>query len=134
MSLVLTMNNSFPFHRMDRMDHMDVDSDGESDTFTDISRSRRSDTTSRTSVDGSMRSASPAPSVRSMTTSEQEAVIAEVHGRGVNTYSTVYALPADRKELDRLGAFSGCKLLRLYSIYCGRASTPDVEKDSRQIS
>lgn len=59
--------------------------------------------TSRTSHDLSMRSASPTPSVWSMTSSMRERVFKHEYGRGLNNYSEVYRLPADDEELDRLG-------------------------------
>ena len=59
---------------------------------------------SRTSVsEGSQRSASPTPSVYSVTSSVRAAAYRELHGRALNNYSEVYRLPADDDELDRLG-------------------------------
>ncbi|KAF8665361.1 hypothetical protein AX16_000380 [Volvariella volvacea WC 439] len=58
--------------------------------------------TSETSHDFSMRSASPAPSVWSMTPSLIAASYKEEFGRNLNNYSDVYRLPADEEELDRL--------------------------------
>lgn len=59
---------------------------------------------SRTSADSvSFRSASPTPSVFSVTSSVRAQAYREVHGRALNNYSDVYRLPADTKELDRLG-------------------------------
>jgi SAM-dependent methyltransferase len=49
-----------------------------------------------------MRSASPAPSVISMTSSMREQMLRQEHGRDLNNYSDVYYLPADHDELDRL--------------------------------
>lgn len=58
--------------------------------------------TSVTSHDISMRSASPAPSVRSMSSSMREQIFRQEYGRGLNNYSDVYALPADDEEWERL--------------------------------
>lgn len=61
-----------------------------------------SDVTSRTSHDFSMRSASPTPSVRSVTSSFQARAFKHEYGRGLNNYSEVYRLPADDEEHERL--------------------------------
>ncbi|KAK2461500.1 hypothetical protein APHAL10511_005963 [Amanita phalloides] len=58
--------------------------------------------TSVTSYDVSMRSASPVPSVMSITSLLREQMIRQEHGRGLNNYSEVYCLPADEQEWDRL--------------------------------
>ncbi|KAH7881697.1 hypothetical protein F5I97DRAFT_1928082 [Phlebopus sp. FC_14] len=83
----------------------DSDSDGESDRFTDMSLDSfaPSVASSKTSVDVSMRSASPAPSVFSVTSSLRAQAYRQEYGRGLNNYSDVYRLPADDEELDRLG-------------------------------
>ena len=60
--------------------------------------------TSATTVDWEMRSASPAPSVYSMTSSLRASAYREEYGRGINNYSEVYRLPADDEEFERLGA------------------------------
>lgn len=80
-------------------------SDGESDVFSDVSMDQfhRSDTSSRTSADASMRSPSPAQSVYSVTSSVRAQAFRYEHGRGVNNYSEVYRLPADDEEVERLG-------------------------------
>ncbi|KAJ7492216.1 hypothetical protein FB451DRAFT_1551624 [Mycena latifolia] len=57
---------------------------------------------SRTSYDVSMRSASPTPSVWSITSSMRAQVFKQEYGRELNNYSEVYRLPADDEELDRL--------------------------------
>ncbi|KAF8559931.1 S-adenosyl-L-methionine-dependent methyltransferase [Imleria badia] len=57
---------------------------------------------SRTSADISMRSASPAPSVFSVTSSLRAQAYRQEYGRGLNNYSDVYRLPADDEELERL--------------------------------
>ncbi|KZP28967.1 S-adenosyl-L-methionine-dependent methyltransferase [Athelia psychrophila] len=62
----------------------------------------RSEASSRTSVDMSERSPSPARSVVSVTGSLRAQAIREEHGRGVNNYSDVYLLPADDDEVNRL--------------------------------
>jgi hypothetical protein len=70
-----------------------------------------------TSYDGSMRSASPTPSVLSMTSSLRAQVFKHEFGRGINNYSEVYRLPADDEELDRLGmCYQMTILWRTYSV------------------
>jgi hypothetical protein len=64
--------------------------------------------------EGSQRSASPAPSVYSVTSSVRAAAYRELHGRALNNYSEVYRLPADDDELDRLG-----ELLCAFWLVCG---------------
>lgn len=51
----------------------------------------------------SMRSASPAPSVMSISDSIREMIYKHEYGRSLNNYSDVYRLPADEEELNRLG-------------------------------
>lgn len=58
--------------------------------------------TSRTSHDFSIRSASPVPSVLSVSSSFQARAYKHEYGRGINNYSEVYRLPADDEELERL--------------------------------
>jgi hypothetical protein len=58
---------------------------------------------SKTSMDVSMRSHSPAPSVFSVTSSLRAQAYRQEYGRGLNNYSEVYRLPADDEELHRLG-------------------------------
>ena len=73
--------------------------------------------TSGTSVDFSMRSPSPAPSVFSMTSSLRAQAYKTEFGRGLNNYSDVYRLPADEEELERLGRLSSIGLMSLlYSL------------------
>lgn len=85
----------------------DADSDGESDKYSDISMDpfARSDASSRTSVDVSMRSPSPTQSVYSVTSSVRAQSYRYEHGRGVNNYSEVYRLPADDEEVERLSVY-----------------------------
>lgn len=110
-TLVVAMNNSFPFEHI--LDF--VDSDDESDRCTEASSTNLfagSDASSRTSEsisDASMRSVSPTQSVLSVTSTLREDSIADDHGRGINTSSEVYRLPADAAELARLGA---CPILQ----------------------
>jgi len=86
---------------------VDSDVESESDRYTDMSLDRfaPSEVSSRTSVDFSMRSASPAPSVFSVTSSLRAQAYRQEYGRGLNNYSEVYRLPADDEELHRLGMF-----------------------------
>ncbi|KAJ8494525.1 hypothetical protein ONZ51_g2288 [Trametes cubensis] len=58
--------------------------------------------TSATSHDWEMRSASPAPSMYSVTSSLRAASYRHEFGRGINNYSEVYRLPADDEEFERL--------------------------------
>ncbi|KAG6901873.1 hypothetical protein C0995_007099 [Termitomyces sp. Mi166 len=56
------------------------------------------------SHDASMHSASPVPSVFSISSSMRAQVVRQEFGRAINNYSGVYKLPADDEELDRLGS------------------------------
>ncbi|KAI3622658.1 hypothetical protein WG66_015915 [Moniliophthora roreri] len=101
--------HSFNTHRRYFLSNTDMESDtddsdiGSTASFPPFSRSP-SVASSRTSHNQSMRSASPAPSVASMTTSILAQIYKEEYGRGLNNYSEVYRLPADREELNRLDA------------------------------
>ncbi|KAH7922843.1 S-adenosyl-L-methionine-dependent methyltransferase [Leucogyrophana mollusca] len=99
------MHNFFPATRRvsDDLD-FDMDSDVDSDRYTEISLDAfaPSVASSKTSADLSMRSASPAPSVFSVTSSLRAQAFRHEYGRGLNNYSEVYRLPADDEELDRL--------------------------------
>lgn len=88
------------YHRIDS----DSDDDDNSTYASSLLDQSLSGTTSATSYDISMRSSSPAPSVISMTSSMRENMLRQEHGRSINNYSEVYALPADEAERDRLGA------------------------------
>ena len=92
-------------------DDSDVDSDSE------MSIGFRSGS-SRTTVDLSMRSSSPTPSVLSVTSSLRVQAIAHEHGRGVNTSSEVYRLPADEEEVERLSVFSSHRLYVSAQFFC----------------
>lgn len=78
--------------------------DDESDAMSMSSSSRYASSvaTSMTSNDWDMRSASPAPSVYSMTSSMRAASYKLEYGRGLNNYSEIYSLPADDEEFERL--------------------------------
>ena len=85
-------------------------SDAESDYYMDddacslaSSASMRYASTAATSHDWEMRSASPAPSMYSVTSSLRAASYRHEFGRGINNYSEVYRLPADEEEFQRLG-------------------------------
>lgn len=109
MSVVaISMSNIF------LLDHVsdNIDTDCESDRYSDISMDsfHPSDASSRTTV--SMRSSSPAPSVYSVTSSLRAQSVRYEHGRGLNNYSEVYRLPADDAEIERLGQ---CFYLEIYS-------------------
>lgn len=103
-----TMSESFhPFPRPlghAHSDDADSDVDSESDRYTDMSLDAfaPSIASSKTSMDFSMRSQSPAPSVFSATSSLRAQAYRQEYGRGLNNYSEVYRLPADDEELDRL--------------------------------
>ncbi|EGO05269.1 hypothetical protein SERLA73DRAFT_149454 [Serpula lacrymans var. lacrymans S7.3] len=96
-------NPLFPPHD-DADDLDDFASDIGSDVYTDISMDPFSPSiaSSRTSADISIRSASPAPSVYSLTSSLRAQSFRHEYGRGLNNYSEVYRLPADDEELERL--------------------------------
>jgi len=87
------------------------DCDSGSDTESDMSSTpslpafTTTDASSQTSYDVSVRSASPTPSVRSMTSSMRAESLVIEHGRCINNSSEVYRLPADDEEIERLGAF-----------------------------
>lgn len=92
-----------PYSRPDFLpDDDDTDTDTDSDRYTEMSLDA-SEASSRTSADLSMRSASPVPSVASVTSSLRAQAYRHEYGRGLNNYSDVYRLPADDEELDRLG-------------------------------
>ncbi|KAJ3936395.1 MAG: hypothetical protein NXY57DRAFT_957277 [Lentinula lateritia] len=80
------------------------DSDACSLSSSSIFSSPPSPSTPRTSYVPSARSASPAPSVLSMTSSMRAQAFKHEYGRGLNNYSEVYRLPADDEELERLDA------------------------------
>ncbi|EJF67127.1 hypothetical protein BD309DRAFT_946205 [Dichomitus squalens] len=82
----------------------DMDDDVYSVVSADSTGSMRfsSSSSSATSHDWEMRSASPAPSTYSMTSSLRAASYVHEFGRGINNYSEVYRLPADEEEFDRL--------------------------------
>ncbi|KAL4067303.1 hypothetical protein V8B97DRAFT_2025140 [Scleroderma yunnanense] len=122
-----------PSHNSTVDSHMhafsDVASDCDSDHSTCMSLDSftESTATSRTSVDVSMRSQSPTPSVFSMTSSLRAQAYKQEYGRDLNNYSDVYRLPADEEELDRLD--------RQYEMFCKVTGKyppplPDVLADS----
>jgi hypothetical protein len=104
---MLTSTMSFhPFPmRPSHSEDADSDAESESDRYTDMSLDgfAPSATSSKTSMDVSMRSQSPAPSVFSVTSSLRAQAYRQEYGRGLNNYSEVYRLPADDEELYRLG-------------------------------
>ncbi|KAJ7687416.1 hypothetical protein B0H17DRAFT_1070141 [Mycena rosella] len=95
-----TLPRSMPFTR--RLQDHDSDSDDESTASLPPFSPPPSTRGSRTSYDVSMRSASPTPSVWSMTSSIRAQAFKQEYGRELNNYSEVYRLPADDEELDRL--------------------------------
>lgn len=101
------LTSAMPVHSYHHPDILsdDGDSDAESDRYTEMSLDSSMAST-RTSVDVSMRSASPAPSVFSFTSSLRAQAYRQEYGRGLNNYSDVYRLPADDEELERLGQSS----------------------------
>ncbi|KAA1471411.1 hypothetical protein DENSPDRAFT_799321 [Dentipellis sp. KUC8613] len=85
--------------------NISIDSDDDSDLLSVHSHSVSSfpsSHSSATSYNVSMRSASPAPSVYSITSSLRAQSFRHEFGRGVNNYSDIYRLPADDEEFDRL--------------------------------
>ncbi|KAI0361087.1 hypothetical protein OH77DRAFT_1417285 [Trametes cingulata] len=91
------MSSAFDPHGED-----DMDTDAGSVASGPSCRFAPSVVTSATSHDWEMRSASPAPSVYSMTSSLRAASYRHEFGRGINNYSEVYRLPADDEEFERL--------------------------------
>ncbi|KAJ7361299.1 hypothetical protein DFH08DRAFT_843703 [Mycena albidolilacea] len=85
-----------------RLQDADHDSDDESVASLPPFSVSGSTRHSHTSYDVSMRSASPTPSVWSMTSSMRSQAFKQEFGRELNNYSEVYRLPADDEELDRL--------------------------------
>ncbi|KAJ7150329.1 hypothetical protein C8R46DRAFT_1124641 [Mycena filopes] len=83
---------------------LDADHDSDDDSIASLPPFSAAGSTSgsRTSHDVSMRSASPTPSVWSMTSSIRAQAFKQEYGRELNNYSEVYRLPADDEELDRL--------------------------------
>lgn len=109
-SALLVQHSLDPMHSLFSTDPIDDDYDIRSESsitgMSDSSLDRfppRSES-SATTHDIDMRSASPAPSVYSMTSSLREAAFRQEYGRGLNNFSDVYQLPADEEELQRLGA------------------------------
>lgn len=88
-------------------------SDDESDSYSMMSSSYTMSgrASSVTSADMSVRSASPGPSLMSVSNSLRVNSYRHEYGRGLNNYSEVYRLPADDEELDRLGASRDCIVL-----------------------
>ena len=83
----------------------DSASDDESDRYSTVSGSYvvSGRASSVTTEDWETRSASPSPSVFSMTNSLRANAFRHEYGRGLNNYSDIYRLPADAEELERLG-------------------------------
>ncbi|CCM03672.1 uncharacterized protein FIBRA_05816 [Fibroporia radiculosa] len=100
------MLSALPMHAAMPSNSTDYDmQDDHSDTYSVLSSSSRfapSIASSATSCDWEMRSASPAPSVYSVTSSLRAASYRHEFGRGINNYSDVYRLPADDEEFERL--------------------------------
>ncbi|KAI0715061.1 hypothetical protein C8Q76DRAFT_729407 [Earliella scabrosa] len=98
------MSSSYDYDDYDY--HEEEDMDVESDRYSIASgsslRYAQSVSTSATSHDWEMRSASPAPSMYSVTSSLRAASYRHEYGRGINNYSEVYRLPADDEEYERL--------------------------------
>ncbi len=87
----------------------DSDDDDMRSTVSSLFSSPSDDMSSGTSyTTDSNRSDSPAPSVLSMTSSMEAATFKIEYGRGINSASDVYSLPADDEELDRLGESLSC--------------------------
>jgi len=90
---------------MNREDESGYDSDGMSadDYYDDDDDNEDAQTTVTSQDDESMRSASPMPSVIDMNDDLRAAMIHEVEGRGMSTYNSMYLLPVDEQEFERLG-------------------------------
>ena len=95
------MHAPYPSHPASSYDMSDDESDAYSMTSGSYIMSRRA--SSVTSADTSMRSASPGPSIMSISSSLRVNAYRHEYGRGLNNYSEVYRLPADDEELERLG-------------------------------
>lgn len=96
-------NNTMPLSRHSTsMDDADSDCDSDHSTRMSLESFTQSNASSRTSVDVSMRSSSPTPSVYSVTSSLRAQAYIQEYGRDLNNYSDVYRLPADQEELQRL--------------------------------
>lgn len=113
----------------------DTMSDDESDAMSLVSGSyaMSSRASSVTTVDWEMRSASPGPSVMSMSSSLRVNAFRHEFGRGLNNYSEVYRLPADEEELERLGELplflcghSLAHSRQISSISCSRRSWESI--------
>lgn len=91
----------------------DDTSDSTSIASGSVSRFAPSVASSATSHDWEMRTASPAPSVISISSSLRAAAYREAYGRGINAQSEIYMLPADDEEFERLGG-----ILLLYAPVC----------------
>lgn len=99
-------------HSADDSDYF-MDDDAHSVASSASMRYAPSTSTSATSHDWEMRSASPAPSMYSVTSSLRAASYRHEYGRGINNYSEVYRLPADDEEFERLGLSFSTSLLPL---------------------
>lgn len=88
---------------------MDIDSDNESSYSGSVSSRMYtgSETSSATTytLNSSMRSGSPVPSVIPIDEDMLANAYRKEHGRSINNYSDVYSLPADEEELDRMGMY-----------------------------
>jgi hypothetical protein len=86
------------------LDSYDMDTASESGASSAVSFSSFSCSHASSNTSVSMRSASPVPSVLSVTSSLRADAYRAEYGRAVNNKSEIYRLPADDVELDRLGA------------------------------
>jgi hypothetical protein len=86
-----------------RLDYDDAASDAGMSVDSFPAFSARGTASSHTTMSEMDRSASPAPSVYSVTSSVRAQAYRDEFGRALNNYSEVYRLPADNDELDRLG-------------------------------
>ncbi|KAI6031338.1 S-adenosyl-L-methionine-dependent methyltransferase [Pisolithus microcarpus] len=91
-----------PSRHSTSMDDADSDCDSDHSTRMSLESFTQSTASSKTSVDVSMRSSSPTPSVYSVTSSLRAQAYIQEYGRDLNNYSDVYRLPADEEELQRL--------------------------------
>ncbi|EJT96957.1 S-adenosyl-L-methionine-dependent methyltransferase [Dacryopinax primogenitus] len=97
-------NASRSNEHLDDDDDYDYDYDSASDVSFATTPALTHDDGTASLESRSVRSASPARSVYSLTSSLRERAFREVHGRSVNAHSDVYLLPADDEETTRLDA------------------------------
>ncbi|KIK70473.1 hypothetical protein GYMLUDRAFT_32497 [Collybiopsis luxurians FD-317 M1] len=120
---------------------MDIPSDTEDSDACSVSSSSRlfssppSLASSRSSYTHSLRSASPVPSVLSVTSSLRAQAYKHEYGRGLNNYSEVYRLPADDEELERLDAqhLMFIEIMGKYPPFMEQVMADDVPGETKAV-